>query len=131
MMSPGEKFMLFVTGYVTALLTHNFQDVLSDARKLSVALDFFNEEEKAWEFVQWRVGNREKPVWVRSPPALSPVEAERKNDRSPRRWRRGEEHGCYFPSTDLNVGQMGGRGTGAPKDVEWLDPVDDLPWVTK
>lgn len=47
----------------------------------------------------------------------------------PRRWRRGDAYGCYFPGTDLNVHQMGGRGTGAPKDVEWLDPIDDLSWL--
>lgn len=47
----------------------------------------------------------------------------------PRRYRRGENYGCYFPGTDLDVKQMGGRGTGAPVNVEWLDPVDDLPWV--
>lgn len=51
----------------------------------------------------------------------------------PRRWVRQEDsktvYGCYFPGTDLNVGQMGGRGTGAPENVEWLDPVEDLPWV--
>lgn len=29
--------------------------------------------------------------------------------------------GCYFPLTDLVVGDMGGRGTGTPIDVEWLD----------
>ena len=29
-------------------------------------------------------------------------------------------YGCYFPSTDLNVHEMGWRGTGKPKDVEWL-----------
>lgn len=54
----------------------------------------------------------------------------------PRRWRRrlapDEKHptgrdseyvyGCYFPGTDLNVGQMGGRGTGADPRVEWIDP---------
>jgi hypothetical protein len=52
---------------------------------------------------------------------------------APRRWKKvsegSESYGCYFPGTDLNVGQMGGRGTGAPKDVEWLDSVDDLPWI--
>lgn len=31
-------------------------------------------------------------------------------------------YGCYFPLTDLVVGDMGGQGTGEPKDVEWLDP---------
>ena len=30
-------------------------------------------------------------------------------------------HGTYFPLTDLVVGDMGGRGTGKPKDVEWID----------
>jgi hypothetical protein len=30
-------------------------------------------------------------------------------------------YGCYFPLTDLVIGDMGGRGTGEPKDVEWLD----------
>lgn len=37
----------------------------------------------------------------------------------------GAEHGwyfgCYFPQTDLVVYEMGQRGTGMPKDVEWLD----------
>jgi hypothetical protein len=37
-------------------------------------------------------------------------------------------YGCYFPATDLVVGDMGGRGTGKPKDVEWIDSVDDLNW---
>ena len=49
--------------------------------------------------------------------------------KKPRRWSRGESHGCYFPETDLNVADMGGRSTGVPRDVEWIDPVDDLPWV--
>lgn len=35
----------------------------------------------------------------------------------PHAWR----FGTYFPSTDLCVNDMGGRGTGEPKDVEWLD----------
>ena len=30
-------------------------------------------------------------------------------------------YGCYFPMTDLCVGDMGGRGTGMPQDVEWMD----------
>jgi hypothetical protein len=30
-------------------------------------------------------------------------------------------YGCYFPMTDLVVGDMGGRGTGKPEGVEWLD----------
>lgn len=30
-------------------------------------------------------------------------------------------YGCYFPTTDLNVAEHGGRGTGKPADVEWLD----------
>lgn len=30
-------------------------------------------------------------------------------------------YGCYFPLTDLCVGDMGGLGTGVPKDVEWID----------
>lgn len=32
-------------------------------------------------------------------------------------------YGCYFPQTDLCVGEMLTKGTGAPKDeeVEWLD----------
>lgn len=33
------------------------------------------------------------------------------------KWR----YGVYFPQTDLVVGDMGGRGTGKPSDVEWLD----------
>lgn len=36
-------------------------------------------------------------------------------------------YGCYFPQTDLWVGEMGARGTGLPKDVEWLDePKEDI-----
>ena len=31
------------------------------------------------------------------------------------------QYGCYFPMTDLVVGDMGGRGTGEPQGVEWLD----------
>jgi hypothetical protein len=42
----------------------------------------------------------------------------------PRPWKKYVDgklvYGCYFPSTDLNTGEMGGRGTGEPKDVEWL-----------
>ena len=30
-------------------------------------------------------------------------------------------YGCYFPMTDLVIGDMGGRGTGKPEDVQWLD----------
>ncbi len=30
-------------------------------------------------------------------------------------------YGCYFPATDLVVNDMGGRGTGEPDNVEWLD----------
>lgn len=30
-------------------------------------------------------------------------------------------YGVYFPMTDLVVGDMGGRGTGAPSGVEWID----------
>lgn len=30
-------------------------------------------------------------------------------------------YGVYFPLTDLVVGDMGGRGTGCPTDVEWID----------
>ncbi len=30
-------------------------------------------------------------------------------------------YGCYFPQTDLNIGEGGARGTGRPRDVEWLD----------
>lgn len=62
-----------------------------------------------------------------------PAPATRKQ---PRRWRSKEVHpvhgvvyGCYFPGTDLNVGNGGGRGTGAPQDVEWLDSVADIPWL--
>ena len=33
----------------------------------------------------------------------------------------GWAYGVYFPGTDLNVGEMGGLGTGAPKNVEWID----------
>lgn len=30
-------------------------------------------------------------------------------------------YGCYFPTTDLNVAEHGGRGTGRPTDVEWAE----------
>ena len=30
-------------------------------------------------------------------------------------------YGCYFPLTDLVVGDMDGRGTGEPQNVEWID----------
>lgn len=30
-------------------------------------------------------------------------------------------YGCYFPLTDLVIGDMGGRGTGMPQNVEWID----------
>jgi len=30
-------------------------------------------------------------------------------------------YGVYFPLTDLVVGDMGGRGTGCPENVEWID----------
>lgn len=32
-------------------------------------------------------------------------------------------YGVYFPLTDLAVGDMGGRGTGMPEDVEWIDAI--------
>lgn len=35
-------------------------------------------------------------------------------------------HGCYFPATDLVVGEMGGRGTGVPSGVDWLDEPTEL-----
>ena len=42
----------------------------------------------------------------------------------PRPWQRrvGDmvHYGCYFPTTDLNVSEMGGRGTGQPENVEYL-----------
>ena len=31
------------------------------------------------------------------------------------------QYGVYFPVTDLVVGDMGGRGTGKPNGVEWID----------
>ena len=38
--------------------------------------------------------------------------------------KRGDyRYGCYFPSSDLCVTEGGGRGTGEPKDVEWLDEI--------
>lgn len=37
--------------------------------------------------------------------------------------------GVYFPSTDLSVSAMGGRGTGMPEGVRWVDDVSDLPWA--
>lgn len=57
---------------------------------------------------------------------------------APRRWRhvdpeqapgagraKGEPaFGAYFPRTDLCVSDMGGRGTGEPNNVEWLDPAE-------
>jgi hypothetical protein len=30
-------------------------------------------------------------------------------------------YGCYYPTTNLNTGESGSRGTGRPSDVEWLD----------
>lgn len=50
----------------------------------------------------------------------------------PRVWRRTEGgrvvgYGCYFPSTDLNVNEYGARGTGAPRDVEWVQPSGENP----
>jgi len=30
-------------------------------------------------------------------------------------------YGCYFPATDLVISDMGGRGTGMPGSVEWID----------
>lgn len=61
----------------------------------------------------------------------------------PRRWRLrlpdgaahpngGESrylHGCYFPLTDLCVGEMCSPGTGVPKGVEWYDDLKDLSWA--
>ncbi len=58
--------------------------------------------------------------------------AEMERRRRPRRFRvKTQKHpngsdspyvyGCYFPLTDLVVGDMGGRGTGKPEEVEWLD----------
>lgn len=54
---------------------------------------------------------------------------------APRRWRSRLRlisagrlrymHGCYFPATDLNVTDMGQRGTGEPRDVVWLDDLVD------
>jgi hypothetical protein len=55
----------------------------------------------------------------------------------PRRWRKkvyevkpshrdGWLYGCYFPGTDLNVSDMGVRGTGVPSGVEWLDAPSEL-----
>ena len=43
----------------------------------------------------------------------------------PRPWRRTSNtghisYGCYFPTSDLNIDEMGSRGTGCPRDVEWL-----------
>lgn len=35
-------------------------------------------------------------------------------------------YGCYFPQTDFCVGEMGGHGTGVPKNVEWLDEPNNL-----
>ncbi len=42
-------------------------------------------------------------------------------------------YGCYWPGTDLVVGDMGTRGTGIPvrEGLEWIDPIDDLPWAPK
>ena len=53
-------------------------------------------------------------------------------DCKPRRWKKTlrdgmTTYGCYFPSSDLNVAHTGGRGTGIPGDVEWIDPIGDLP----
>lgn len=66
------------------------------------------------------------------PTKLAQEEAAREQSFIPRRFRvpasgqhptgRGKYHyGCYFPMTDLVVSDMGWRGTGQPKEVEWLD----------
>ena len=39
-------------------------------------------------------------------------------------------YGCYFPQTDLVIGEMGSRGTGMPTEktnpgLEWLDEPKD------
>lgn len=58
------------------------------------------------------------------------------DESTPRRWRkRIDKHPCcdrnyiegvYFPQTDLNVTEMGLRGTGIPYNVEWLDEPTDF-----
>jgi hypothetical protein len=66
------------------------------------------------------------------------VSREPKTERdAPRRWRSdlpianpsGDGmrylYGCYFPRTDLNVNDMGTRGTGRPVNVVWLDELED------
>ena len=55
--------------------------------------------------------NRPKRFRVRIP------DTEKHPNGSTSRWR----YGCYFPLTDLVIGDMGGRGTGKPTDVEWVD----------
>lgn len=45
--------------------------------------------------------------------------------------RRGTcSYGCYFPKTDLVVGDNGSRGTGMPrgKGIEWIDDPTVCPW---
>ncbi len=42
-------------------------------------------------------------------------------------------YGCYFPQTDLCIGEMANPGTGVPREVEWLDEPSDLikSWIRK
>ncbi len=50
----------------------------------------------------------------------------------PRRWIDVDgSRGCYFPSTNINVGEAGGKSVGVPEGagIVWLDSIDDLPWV--
>ena len=71
------------------------------------------------------------------PPPLSPIDLVARDPHAPRRWRQiipnrsagaGRKNGAplfgvYFPGTDLCVTDMGGRGTGEPRGVEWIDGV--------
>lgn len=39
--------------------------------------------------------------------------------------------GVYFPATDCCVWATGQRSTGIPTfaGIEWVDPLDDIPWA--
>lgn len=100
---------------------------------------------RAFDF--WALMNSAGPAWRTAMAATTPEPpAPPKYGKVPRRWRtpvptaghpNGSKaewyYGCYFPQTDLKVGEMGGRGTGmpggdsSPPGFEWLDPPADEP----
>lgn len=42
-----------------------------------------------------------------------------------RPFERAFRFGVYFPTTDLCVNDMGGRSTGLPAGVEWIDAEEE------